>query len=118
MSWSAEQGREMRLHRVAKAFAATALAGLTVALLPGAASAAEDDGLDCTVSRSFPRDSATYTCEAESEDIRWRLIGRCNLDFGIAFVSSPVVEGSGSATVSCLDVGPTSRLGHVTLDVL
>jgi hypothetical protein len=108
----------MRLQPAAKVLAATALAGLTVALLPGAASAAEDDGLDCAVSTSGPRTSVTYTCEAESEDIQWRLIGRCVHNYGVYGVRSPVVEGSGGATVSCVDIAPTARLQSVSLTVL
>ncbi|GAB2522630.1 hypothetical protein [Nocardiopsis aegyptia] len=108
----------MRFQRAAKVFAATALAGLTVALLPGAANADEADGFACTESRPLPFDHVTYTCEAESEDIQWRLIGRCNHMFGISFVSSPTVEGSGSATVSCPTAGPIVHLGQVSLVVL
>lgn len=108
----------MRFQRSAKLMAATALAGLSIALLPGAASADEADGLECTESRPLPFNHVTYTCEAESEDIRWRLTGICHFMFGISAVASPVVEGSGSATVSCPIAGPIVHLGEVSLEVL
>ncbi|CAL9458631.1 hypothetical protein SUDANB121_02607 [Nocardiopsis dassonvillei] len=102
----------MRAPRPLTAAVAAAAAALTVAVLPGAAAADTADGLDCTVSRQLINYQEVHTCVAESEDIRWKLTGRCAMLFGIQFVSSPVVQGSGTATVGCPIAGPIS--GPVT----
>lgn len=109
----------MRTPRPLTTAIAAAAAVLAVAVFPGTAAADASDGLDCTVSRPLLGYQETHTCQAESEDIRWKLTGRCAMAFGIQFVSSPVVQGSGSATVSCPIAGPISGpVTHVTRVVL
>ncbi|MEU0490720.1 hypothetical protein ACOQFV_00850 [Nocardiopsis changdeensis] len=102
---------------LATAIAAVA-AVLTVAVFPGTAAAEPVDGLDCTVTRQLINFQEVHTCVAESEDIRWKLTGRCAMMFGIQFVSSPVVEGSGTAMVGCPIAGPISGPVHNVVRVV
>ncbi|WP_017585918.1 hypothetical protein [Nocardiopsis ganjiahuensis] len=87
--------------------AATALAAsLALALAPGTA-AAEDDRYDCVATPGLLLRSVSYTCETESEDLRWRVVGLCTLPWGFTGASSDIVQGSGTAVMTC----PSNVLG-------
>lgn len=97
----------MRTPRPVRTLAAAAAltAALTTVLAPGTAAAATttaaDDRIDCEVTLYLYSGSVAYTCETESEDIRWWITGTCTLPLGIGFTRSETVEGSGTAIAGC-----------------
>ena len=108
------KGNPVRLHRTPKTGLLLATTALFLLLSPPPVLASDDTGLDCTSSRV---DGARieFTCTAESEDIRWRVEGTCRQTPPLGLpttigVASPVVEGSGSGTLSCFGTLLGSRV--------
>ena len=113
----------MRTPRPLAAALAAVAAALVIAASPGTAAADPVDGLDCTVQDVMFVAGESHTCVADSEDIRWQLQGRCYSTFAVFAVlvpvSSPVVEGSGTATLHChmqpRTSGPITLVSRVVL---
>ena len=84
----------------ALAAAAALAASVALVLAPGTA-AAEDDRYDCVATPDLLSRSVSYTCETQTEDLRWRVAGLCTLNWGFTGASSETVQGSGTAVMTC-----------------